>query len=186
MGTNFQSIITEFDNDFTRKILGQTFSNESIVSQKLFSTSITNTEFKNCRFENVDFTGSYLKTCTFNNCTFRQTIFHKCEFWDCSFKNCQINQCQFTKADFYTNIFDHSYLQEIDSSWSYFGTCSFYETNISDIDFTGAIIDNLVLKKTTFSNLKVSETFPVKFSKSGKLTEVTDSWSLENVINSIR
>ena len=49
MGTNFQSIITEFDNDFTRKILGQTFSNESIVSQKLFSTSITNTEFKNCR-----------------------------------------------------------------------------------------------------------------------------------------
>jgi uncharacterized protein YjbI with pentapeptide repeats len=186
MGTNFQSIITEFDNDFTRKILGQTFSNESIVSQKLFSTSITNTEFKNCKFENVDFTGSYLKTCTFNHCTFRQTIFHKCEFWDCSFKNCQINQCQFTKADFYTNIFDHSYLQKIDSSWSYFGTCSFYETNISDIDFTGAIIDNLVLKETTFSNLKVSETFPVKFSKSGKLTEVTDSCSLENLINSIR
>lgn len=148
MGTNFQSIITEF---------------------------------KNCRFENVDFTGSYLKTCTF-----RQIIFHKCEFWDCSFKNCQINKCQFTKADFYTNIFDHSYLQKIDSSWSYFGTYSFYETNISNIDFRGAIIDNLVLKETTFSNLKVSETFPVKFLKSGKLIEVTDSWSLENVINSIR
>ena len=94
MGTTFQSIITEFDNDFTRKILGQ-------------------------------------------------SIFHKCEFWDCSFENCQINQCQFTKADFYTNIFDHSYLQKIDSSWSYFGTCSFYKTDISDIDFTGAIIDNL-------------------------------------------
>jgi len=84
------------------------------------------------------------------------------------------------------NIFFDSYLEKIDSSWSYFGTCSFYETNISDIDFTGAIIDNLVLKETTFSNLKVSETFPVKFSKSGKLTEVTDSWSLENLINSIR
>lgn len=59
MGTNFQSIITEFDNDSTRKILGKTFSNESIVKQKLFCTSITDTEFKNCRFENVDFTGSY-------------------------------------------------------------------------------------------------------------------------------
>lgn len=152
MGTNFQSIITEFDNNSTRKILGQTFSNESIVKQKLFCTSITNIEFKNCRFENVNFTGSYLKTCIFNNCSFRQTIFHKCEFWDCSFKNCQINQCQFTKADFYTNIFDHSYLQKVDSSWSYFGTYSFYETNISDIDFIGAIINNLILKETTFSN----------------------------------
>lgn len=70
--------------------------------------------------------------------------------------------------------------------WSYFGTCSFYETNVSDIDFTGAIIDNLVLKETIFSNLKASETFPVKFSKLGKLIEVTDSRGLENIINSIR
>ena len=43
MGTNFQSSITKFDNDSTRKILGQTFSNESIVRQKLFCTSISNT-----------------------------------------------------------------------------------------------------------------------------------------------
>ncbi len=185
MGTTFQSIITEFNNDSARKISGQTFSDESIVTKKLYCTSITNTEFTNCKFENVDFTGSYLKTCTFNNCNFRQTVFHKCEFWDCSFQNCQINQCQFTKADFYTNIFDHSSLQKIDSSWSYFGTCSFYVTDISDIDFTGAIIDNLTLEETTFSILKVSENFPVKFSKSGKLTEVTDSWSLEKLINLI-
>ena len=65
---------------------------------------------------------------------------------------------------------------------SYFGTCSFYETNISNIDFTGAIIDNLILKETTFSNLKVSETFLVKLSKSGILTEVVDSWNLDNLI----
>ena len=134
MGTTFQSIITEFDNDFTRKILGQ-------------------------------------------------SIFHKCEFWDCSFENCQINQCQFTKADFYTNIFDHSYLQKIDSSWSYFGTCSFYKSDISDIDFTGAIIDDLRLEGTTFSNLRVSENLLVKFCKLRKLTEVTDSCSLKKLIN---
>jgi uncharacterized protein YjbI with pentapeptide repeats len=127
MGTTFQSIITEFENDFTRKILGQTFSDESTVTKEL----------------------------------------------------------SFTKADFYTNIFDHSYLQKIDSSWSYFGTCSFYETDISDIDFTGTIIDNLTLEETTFSNLKVSENFPVKFLKSEKLTEATDSWSLEKLINLI-
>ena len=57
MGSNFQSSITEFDNDFNRKILNQTFSNESIVTQKLSCTSITNTKFTNCKFDNVDFTG---------------------------------------------------------------------------------------------------------------------------------
>ena len=183
MGTTLQSIITEFDNDFNRKILDQTFSDESIVTKKLSCTSITNTEFANCEFQNVDFTGSYLKTCTFKNCTFTQTIFHKCEFWDCTFQKCQITQCQFTKTDFYTNIFEHCYLQKIDSSWSYFGTCNFCETDISDIDFTGAIIDNLRLEDTTFSNLRVSENFPVKFWKLGKLTEVTDSCSLKKLIN---
>ena len=43
-------------------------------------------------------------------------MFYKYEFRGCSFKNCQINRCQFTKADFYINIFDHSYLKKIDSS----------------------------------------------------------------------
>lgn len=42
MGTNFQSIITEFDNGSTRKILGQPFSNESIVKQKLFCRMVIN------------------------------------------------------------------------------------------------------------------------------------------------
>ena len=73
--------------------------------------------------------------------------------------------------------------QKIDSSWSYFGTCNFCETEISDIDFTGAIIDNFSLEDTTFSNLRVSENFPVKFWKLGKLTEVTDSCSLKKLIN---
>ena len=68
---------------------------------------------------------------------------------------------------------------------SYLQSRMLNETDISDIDFTGAIIDNLTLEETTFSNLKVSENFPVKFSKSGKLTEVTDSWSLEKLINLI-
>ena len=183
MGTKFQSIITEFDNNFNRKILGQTFSDESIVTKNLFCTSIINTEFVNCEFQNVDFTGSYLKTCIFKNCSFTKTIFHKCEFWDCTFQKCQITQCQLTKADFYTNIFEHCYLQKIDSSWSYFDTCNFYETKISDIDFTGAIINNLRSEDTTFSNLIVSENFPLKFSKLGKLTEVTDFCSLKKLIN---
>jgi hypothetical protein len=58
MGTTFQSIITEFDNDFNRKILGQTFLNDSIVTKKLSCTSISNAEFANCEFQNVDFTAS--------------------------------------------------------------------------------------------------------------------------------
>lgn len=133
----------------------------------------------------MDLTGSYFKTCTFSNCIFDRTLVHKCEFWDCGFKNCRINECQFTKADFYANTFDHSYLQKIDSSYSYFGTCNFYSTTINDIDFTGAIIDNLILKKTAFSNLKVSESFPVKFVESEKLIKVTDSKNLKNLINSV-
>lgn len=131
-----------------------------------------------CKFENVNFAGSYLKTCTSNNCAFSQTIFHKCDFWDCSFQNCQINHCQFTKTDFYTNIFNHSYLQKIDSNWIYFVNCSFYKT---DIGFTGAIINNLTLEEIAFSNLKVSEKFPIKFSQSGKLTEVIDCWGFREV-----
>ena len=51
---------------------------------------------------------------------------------------------------------------------------AFMKLNISNIDFTGTIIDNRILKETTFSDLKVSETLPVKVSKSERLTEVTD------------
>ena len=53
MGTTFQSIITEFDTDSTRKILGQTFSDESIVTKKLSCTSITNTEFTNFKMSTL-------------------------------------------------------------------------------------------------------------------------------------
>lgn len=35
MGTTFQIIITEFDSDSNRKVLGQTFSDESILTKNL-------------------------------------------------------------------------------------------------------------------------------------------------------
>jgi uncharacterized protein YjbI with pentapeptide repeats len=114
-------LIMKLNENFWAKL-----SPMKVLSQRNFCiiiiiiiTIIVNTiniAFTNYKFESVNSTGSYLKTCTFNNRIFRQTIFHKFEFWDCSFRNGSINRCKFAKADFYTNIFDNSYLQKINSS----------------------------------------------------------------------
>ena len=59
--------------------------------------------------------------------------------------------------------------------------CASYPFYKTDIGFTGAIINNLTLEEIAFSNLKVSEKFPIKFSQSGKLTEVIDCWGFREV-----
>jgi len=53
MGTRFQSILIEFENDSNRKILGQTFLDEKIVIKKFSSISITNTEFANFKMSTL-------------------------------------------------------------------------------------------------------------------------------------
>ena len=183
MRITLEDIIKKFDEGSDKEILNQSFSNDHIVKKPLICVNIIKTEFTNCKFNNVDFNGSYLKNCTFNNCTFEQVTFHKCEFWDCDFENCEVKNCTFTKTDFYTNSFTHCHLQEIDSSWSYFGDCNLFTTKMSKIDFTGAILDNLSFKKSIFSLLKVSKNFPVKFYRTGKLIEVNDAQQLENLLN---
>jgi hypothetical protein len=53
-----------------------------------------------------------------------------------------------------------------------------------EIDFTGAILDNLSIRKSIFSLLKISKNFAVKFYRTGKLTEVNDAQQLEKLLNS--
>lgn len=134
----------------------------------LISVTIIKTEFTNCKF---------------NNCTFEPITFHKCEFWDCDFENCEVKNCTFTKPDFYTNSFNHCHLRGIDLSWSYFGDSSLFVTEMSEIDFTSAILVNLSLITSVFSLLKVSKNFAVKFYSTGKLTEVNDAQQLQKLRN---
>ena len=48
---------------------------------------------------------------------------------------------------------------------------------------SATVLDTFKTKDTTFLNLKFDESLPIKFWKSGKLTEVTDSCSLKKLIN---
>ena len=156
--------IENFEEDSRLKISNQTFLDEIIFDRKLHFTTLSNANFSNCDFENLEFT----------DCRFANTIFHKCEFWDCTFQNCQITICDLTKANLSTNVFRNCRFNKIDLSWGYLDNCEFPETKLSDINFTGTVIDTLKTKNTTFLNLKFCESFPVKFWKSGKLTKVKD------------
>lgn len=179
----FNGIIATLENSQSLEVGNQAFKNEIILDQDLSMSVFWDLHFSNVNFRQVNFSGSSFMACDFTNCTFDKTILRKCEFTDSTFRNCNIINSSLAKAEFDNNLFINCQFHIVNLGWSYIENCEFIKTKLSDITFTGTVIDTFKTKDTTFLNLKFDESFPIKFWKSGKLTEVTDSCSLKKLIN---
>jgi uncharacterized protein YjbI with pentapeptide repeats len=155
MNKTFQSLIQHFKGNF--QITDQTFSDEIIFKQHMYSCNFIQLIFLNCSFNEVNFNGSSLVKCEFNGCTFNESRLQKIEVDSCRFQNCKFINSKLDKADFDTTIFNSCQFQKISLGGGYFLDCQINESNFEEIttdNFSAIIVDSQFSKSERSIKLK--------------------------------
>lgn len=142
--------------------MSQLIQDTDFLKQSFVDKDTLAKEYENCTFEQCDFSQAELSSVDFIDCKFSGCNLSLAKLNNTGFKSCEFTDCKMTGLDFHPcNDFlfavsfkacylDYSSFFKKKMKKSIFTDCSMKETDFTEVDLSGARLDNCNLDQAVF------------------------------------